>query len=189
MTHREGEEPSAFATELEILAVRGFGDIGPQARTRKVRDRFISEQQSCGLRRHLYSAPPDTPNLRSLEIGNMLTKFFSQEGLSPLVARLTRAVQQQNPAEENVPPDAEVRWQQTLPSPSTLPQSPVSETVDQVMVCFSCGCSGHGVSRCSRMDTVFPFLPPGWSVDFRNGQYMTVWPGGSVGRFQSGNEE
>ena len=60
MTHREGEEPSAFATELEILAVRGFGDIGPQARTRKVRDRFISEQQSCGLRRHLYSAPPDT---------------------------------------------------------------------------------------------------------------------------------
>ena len=41
MTHREGEEPSAFATELEILAVRGFGDIGPQARTRMVRDRFI----------------------------------------------------------------------------------------------------------------------------------------------------
>ena len=58
---RKGEDPTAFATELEILAVRGFGDIGPQARTRMVRDRFISEQQSCGLRRHLDSVTPDTP--------------------------------------------------------------------------------------------------------------------------------
>ena len=40
VTRREGEDPSAFAMELEILAVRGFGDIGPQARTRMVRDRF-----------------------------------------------------------------------------------------------------------------------------------------------------
>ena len=52
--------PSASATELEILAVRGFGDIGPQARTRMVRNRFISEQQSCRQRRHLDSLPPDT---------------------------------------------------------------------------------------------------------------------------------
>ena len=52
-----------------ILAVRGFGDVGPQARTRMVpqartrmvRDRFISEQWSCGLRHHLDSVPPDTP--------------------------------------------------------------------------------------------------------------------------------
>ena len=41
--------------------VRGFGDVDPQARTRMVRYRFISEQRSCGLRRHLDSAPPDMP--------------------------------------------------------------------------------------------------------------------------------
>ena len=44
------------------------------------------------------------------------------------------------------------------------------------MVCFSCGRSGHGVSRCSRVDTAFPFLPPGWLVDFRQGQYRVMWP-------------
>ena len=61
VARREGEDTACFATELEILVVRGFGDIGPQARTRMVRDRFISEQQSCGLRRHLDTVPPDAP--------------------------------------------------------------------------------------------------------------------------------
>ena len=110
----------------------------------------------------------------SPEIGNVLTQFFSQEGLFPLVARLICVAQQQNPAEDKVPPDAESRWMQTLPLPSTLSQSPLSETADQVMVCFSCGRSGHGVSQCSWMDTVFPCFPPGWSVDIRNGQYRAV---------------
>ena len=36
------------------------------------------------------------------------------------------------------------------------------------MVCFSCGRSGHGVSQCSCVDTAFPSLPLGWSVDFRD---------------------
>ena len=127
--------------------------------------------------------------LEMVFIVNVPWNVLNQEGLSPLVARLIRAVQQENPAEEKVPPDAEARWQQTLPPPSILTQSPVSETTDQVKVCLSCCCSGYGVSRCSRMDTDFSFLPPGWSVDFRNGQNRAVWPGGSVGRFQSGNEE
>ena len=61
MTRWEGDDPSAFAKGLEILAFRGFGDIGPQTRTRMVRDRLILEQQSCGLRRHLDSVPLDTP--------------------------------------------------------------------------------------------------------------------------------
>ena len=43
-----------------------------------------------------------------------------------------------------------------------------------VPVCFSCGRQGHGVNRCSRVDTSFPFLPPGWSVDVRNGQYRAT---------------
>ena len=52
------EDPAAFATQL---AVRGFGDVGPRARTRMVCDRFKSGQRDCGLRCHLDSVPPDTP--------------------------------------------------------------------------------------------------------------------------------
>ena len=58
VARRDEMNPAVFATELEILAVWGFGDVGPHARTRMVRDRFISEQQSCGLRRHLDSVYP-----------------------------------------------------------------------------------------------------------------------------------
>ena len=43
-----------------------------------------------------------------------------------------------------------------------------------VPVCFSCGRQGHGVNRCTQVDTSFPFLPPAWSVDVRNGQYRTT---------------
>ena len=57
---QDEEDPSVFATELEILAIRGFGNVGPNARTRTVRDRFISVQRDCGLRRHLDGVPPDT---------------------------------------------------------------------------------------------------------------------------------
>ena len=38
------------------------------------------------------------------------------------------------------------------------------------------------------MDTLFPFLPPGWSVAVQDGQYRAVWPDGSMARFQLGNE-
>ena len=61
MVRRDGEDPAAVTTKLEILAVWDFGDVGLQARTRKVRDRFISEQWRCGLRRNLDSVPPDMP--------------------------------------------------------------------------------------------------------------------------------
>ena len=60
VTRRTGADPATFATELEILLVRGFGDMGTCARNRMVRDRFIADQWSCGLRRHLDSVPPDT---------------------------------------------------------------------------------------------------------------------------------
>ena len=58
---RDKEDPSRFATELETLAARGFGDAGPNARTRMVRDRFVAGHQDCELRRHLDSVPLDTP--------------------------------------------------------------------------------------------------------------------------------
>ena len=58
---RPGVDPATFATELGILAVRGFGDMGKRARDSMVRDRFIEAQRNCGLRRHLDGVSSDTP--------------------------------------------------------------------------------------------------------------------------------
>ena len=60
-TRQPEMDPATFATELEILAVRGFGDMGKRARDWMIRDRFIAAQRCCGLRRHLDGVPPDTP--------------------------------------------------------------------------------------------------------------------------------
>ena len=53
--------PATFATKLEILAVRGFGDMGKRARDWMIRDRFIAAQRSSGLHRHLDGVSSDTP--------------------------------------------------------------------------------------------------------------------------------
>ena len=56
-------------------------------------------------------------------------------------------------------------------------------------VCFSCGGEGHGINRCSRMNTAFPFLPSGWSVTMNNRQYRATQIGNTTSTFFSGNEE
>ena len=56
-----GEDPSVFAVELEMLAMRAFADLNSSARLQLVRDRFIAGQMECSLRRHLDSVEPDTP--------------------------------------------------------------------------------------------------------------------------------
>ena len=60
-TRTVGEDPAIFATSLETLAVKAFGDIGQTARLRLIRDRFIAGHSSCELRQHLDSVPPETP--------------------------------------------------------------------------------------------------------------------------------
>ena len=60
-TRTAGEDPSIFATALETLAVKAFGDMGQTARLWLVCDRFITGHNSCELRRHLDSIPPETP--------------------------------------------------------------------------------------------------------------------------------
>ena len=50
-----GEDPAIFATALETLAVKAFGDMGQMARLRLIRDRFIAGHSSCELRRHMDS--------------------------------------------------------------------------------------------------------------------------------------
>ena len=48
--HRPGLDPATFATELGILALRGFSDMKEKARDLMVRNKFIAAQQSCDLR-------------------------------------------------------------------------------------------------------------------------------------------
>ena len=60
-TRTVGEDPAIFATALETLAVKAFGDMGQTARLRLIRDRFIAGHRNCDLRRHLDSVSPETP--------------------------------------------------------------------------------------------------------------------------------
>ena len=60
-TRTVGEDPVIFATALEALAVKAFGDMGQTARLLLIRDRFIAGHSNCDLRRHLDSVPPETP--------------------------------------------------------------------------------------------------------------------------------
>ena len=60
-TRTVGEDPAIFATALETLAVKAFGDMGQTARLLLIRDWFIAGHSSCELRRHLDSVPPETP--------------------------------------------------------------------------------------------------------------------------------
>ena len=54
-----GVDPATFATELEILAVCGFENMGERARDLMVQNKFIATQQSRALRRHLDGASVD----------------------------------------------------------------------------------------------------------------------------------
>ena len=58
---QDGEDPSKFTVALETLAVKAFGDMGPDARTQIIRDRFTAGHANSALGRHLDSMPPETP--------------------------------------------------------------------------------------------------------------------------------
>ena len=59
-TRTVGEDPAIFATALETLAVKAFGDMGQTAQLRLIRDRFIAGHSNCDLRRHLDSVLLET---------------------------------------------------------------------------------------------------------------------------------
>ena len=61
MTRPPGDDPAAFAIELETLARKAFVDVDAPVRLQLVRDRFIAGQEHRALRRHLDSVGPDTP--------------------------------------------------------------------------------------------------------------------------------
>ena len=84
-TRTVGEDPAIFATALETLAVKAFGDMGQTARLRLIRDRFIAGHSSCELRRHLDSVPPETP------IRDVVDRCHAWEShADPAVRRVTK---------------------------------------------------------------------------------------------------
>ena len=57
-TRTVGEDPAIFATALETLAVKAFGEMGQTARLRLIRDRFIAGHSSCELLSAWTVCPP-----------------------------------------------------------------------------------------------------------------------------------
>ena len=76
-------------------------------------------------------------------------------------------------------------------SPSAVLEVGSAERGQSVMerarVCFSCGRPGHGVNRCSQVNTSFPFLSQGWSVHV-DGQSRVKRTGGTRTWSPLGNE-
>ena len=66
---RPGLDPPAFATELGILALRGFSNMKEKARDLMMRNKVIAAQQRCDLRRHLDGAAPEA------SIGDIVAAF------------------------------------------------------------------------------------------------------------------
>ena len=60
-TRTAGDDPAIFATALETLAVKAFGDMGQTGCLQLIRDQFMACHSNCELRTHLDSVPPETP--------------------------------------------------------------------------------------------------------------------------------
>ena len=108
------------------------------------------------------------------------------EAISSLVTRLLSTAQEGRRVDKKAPSEVEMG---PLPAMSPGTGAERGHSVKEwVWVCFSCGRQGHGVNRCSQVDTSFPFLPPGWSVDVRNGQYRATRSDGTGLGSTPGNE-
>ena len=116
---------------------------------------------------------------RSAETPRKVEKGDGQ--LAPLEAISSLATQLLRMAQEGRRMDGKAPSEGKLSPLSAVPPGPDTErghsVKEWVRVCFSCGRQGHGVNRCSQVDTSFPFLPPGWSMDVRNGQYRATRTG------------
>ena len=250
-TRTAGEDPSIFATALETLAVKAFGDMGQTAHLRLIHDRFIAGHSSCELRRHLDSVPPETPirdvvdrccvweshadpavrrvskpspdpiypayvvgdsdNIsETTRVAAVTRPRSGPDQLEDLLRRLLMAVDTPAPIPE-VPAVEKllqllVAETQSRPSPVVSPpesvglekmlrsflsgqqqtrpptrQRPIRRDWN-VVVCFSCGKSGHAATRCPSLNESFPFMLLGWRVEKTPGGegalYYDPTPGG-----------
>ena len=189
-----GPDPATFATELGILALHGFSDMKEKARDLMVRDKFITSQQSCDLRRHLDGATPETS---ILDIADSCRIWESQgeptdredggqnlkcrQRISPMPSLTKRnsgpGVGGPEPA-TNSPPwradhsmaDKELLIRTVLEVVRERRETVMKDQRDRNQ-CFSCGFLRHGVTRCIRLDRSFSYIKPGWSVNLRDGKY------------------
>ena len=119
------------------------------------------------------------------KVGNGESQLIPLEVISSLVTRLLRTVQEGRLADVKVHPEEVTGIVISCTGGESCGKRPFSA---MVTVCFSCGRPGHGVNRCSQVDTTFPFLLQGWSVDIRDGQYRAIRTGGAGMWSSPGNE-
>ena len=198
---RPGLDPATFATELGILAIQGFEDMNEQAQDIMIRDKFIAGQRQCALRRQLDGFAQDTPigeivdscrvweshsDPERITDGNHDSDVEHQSGdlrtrerLKPLVNVQSNivATNEQNPMVGIGEDQSVIELLVNLLQPTQKgiqSEDRVNRPTAVGPVCFSCGCEGHGINRCPRMNVAFPFLPSGWSVNMNNGQYQAT---------------
>ena len=126
---------------------------------------------------HVASVIPSAVGIQR-KVGNGDSQLAPLEVISSLVTRLIWMAQEGWLAVVKVPAE------EVLGSSSAVPTVGGAErgqsAMERMRVCFSCGRPGHGVNRCSQVDTSsFPFLSQGWSVDVRDGQYRSIRTGGA----------
>ena len=155
---QNGEDPSKFAVALETLAVKAFGDIGLNTRTRLIHDRFNVNHPNCDLWRHLDRVISST----DIECGRDMPAPTNIETMLKCLhtGMLTQAPQQR-------PATALRDWSTVL--------------------CFSCGQYGHGVGRCPQLDIKFPFMLAGWSAEKIGDHYMMILPRLAAEQLRVGN--
>ena len=84
MTRPPGDDPTAFAIELETLARKAFVDVDASVRLQLVRDRFIIGQENRALRRHLDSVA-QTLRSRTLSTDATSGRVMMRATLDPLL--------------------------------------------------------------------------------------------------------
>ena len=251
-TRTIGEDPAIFATALETLSVKAFGDMGQTARLRLIRDRFIAGHSNCDLRRHLDSVSPETqirdvvdqcrvweshadpavrqtskpapdPTYPAYAVGdtdsnNEVTRVAAVTGLksdqNQLADLLRRVISTtERPAPKPEISDMAKLLQQLVSEPPNRPPAvvnpPVPTTLEQMLrsfldgqrqrqwqpprqrpmrrdwtdvVCFSCGKSGHTVTRCPNLNETFPFLQLGWRTEKMPDGFALIPPRGTTDR-------
>ena len=214
---RPGLNPATFATELGILAIQGFEDMNEQARDIMIRDKFIAGQKQCALHRQSDGFAPDTrigeivDSCRVWEshsdpemvsdgshdpyVEHQSGDFRTRERMKPVAN-----VQSNILVTDEQSPVFEIREYrcaiESLINRLLQPTHNEITSEDRINqptavgpVCFSCGGEGHGINRCSRINTAFSFLPSGWSVNMNNGQYRATQIGKTTSTVFSGNEE
>ena len=191
---RPGSDPATFATELGILTLRRFSDMTEKGRDLMVRDKFITSQRSCDLRLHLDGAAPETSILdiadscrvweshgEPADIEDRSQNLSCRQQILPIpawtISKSKSGVGSLGPATIGLPrradhnmADRELLIRTVLEAVRESRETDMNDEGDCGQ-CFSCGFLGHGVNHCTRLDRSFPYITPGWSVNFQDGEY------------------